>query len=343
VSVVVKEPIANYLVAVHQSQTCLGLKAIHRSAKDRLPHLRTIYRWHQEMGTALTHFPTFSVEDLGLVHLHLFIRQPDLRWSRFPYAVEALWVTSNLNDSLLYLHCLVPHVHREHVHMLVTSNLLPHGGINIVWTSSSWQCIKLGTHDGFQREFPIHTWPEMPPAQIPRRFAFGIPVIGEAWNQRVGMNTVWKKIHARLGIKARQYFPHQRFYPHNGKHHVRKTFDALQKGGLFRQHVVRCQEECTLIITTDTYGQTLPFAAESTTTTAELFPTNTKGGLWRVDGQPSLLRIRHTFKPSAIYLVESTEHPKVRLHYEWLFDPITSEWTFPRDRIREHMLEKAHD
>ena len=141
-------PIAKFLATVHQSATCLGLEALHQAHRQDLPHLRTVYRWHKKLGNQLAYFPAFSLEQLGLVHLHLFITAPDERWARFPYAVEARWLTQNLVDPVLYLHCFVPFAHRENVETLLGDLPLSHRGLQIVWTTSGWQRLQLDRRRG---------------------------------------------------------------------------------------------------------------------------------------------------------------------------------------------------
>src|SRR5205814_9132174 len=111
---------------------------------DEIPWERTKYRWRTNLKNRVAYFPAFAIDELGLVHLHLFISEPNSAWFRFPYAVESQWVTQNLVEPVLYLHCCVPLAHRDRVDRLLRELDIPHKGIRTVWSSSAWQRLRLG-------------------------------------------------------------------------------------------------------------------------------------------------------------------------------------------------------
>jgi hypothetical protein len=339
VSVTVDEPpVVQFLTTVHQSRTCLGLEALHRAHREELPHLRTVYRWHRRYGKQLSYFPTFSLEQLGgLIHLHLFITRPDPRWYQFPYAVESMWLTQNLVDPVLYLHCFVPFAHRANVEAFLKAVELPHSGLRVIWSSSGWQRLQLGDYESLSQGFPLHSWPIAHSGIVARSYALAIPMLGEAWNRRMSLAEVWRRIHARLGTGVKEYLPRQRFCPVNGKRHIKNTYRALLTDGVFRQYLIRYEDECAVLVVAPAYRRTVPSDVAQVTRTAELFPTSDGGGLWRLQGTYDLLRFRASLEGCAVYVVERQEPPAVRFCYEWLFRPVTSQWRFSARRIRRHM------
>jgi hypothetical protein len=332
--------ISHWLAMIHESRACVGLEAMHRAHQHRLPRVRTVYRWHRRWSKQLSYFPSFSLEQLGgLVHLHLFLTRPDPRWARFPYAVESLWLSQNLVDPVLYLHCFVPLVHREQIELLLHTIALPHAGLRFVWSSNGWQRVRLGDYESLSLGFPLHTWPAAQDGVVPRPYALAIPILGEAWNQRLSLPEVWRRVQNRLGSRVQQYLRRRHVYDANGKFHVRDAYRVLQREGVFRQYVIRAASECQLLVVAPAYSRTVPLDVARVIQTVELFPTSDGGAFWRVQGSYDLLRCRSSLHGCAIYVVDHVEPPRVRLQYEWLFDPIASLWTFSADRIRQLMEE----
>jgi len=285
----------------------------------------------------LAYFPAFTLEELGLVHLHLFITEPNSGWFRFPYAVESQWVTQNLVDHVLYLHCFVPLAHQERVERLIRELQIPHKGLHAVWSSSSWQRLRLGSYESLSQGFPVHTWPNSHDGHVPSRHALAIPVLAEAWNRQSTLDDIWQRLRRRLGGQLKAYFPGRRPYAINGKTHVKEIYGTLARDRLFRQYLVRIEEECSLLVISPSYSQRLPPDVSNDTRVAELFPASGGGSLWRLQGSWELLRSRASLAGHAVFLVEQDTAPEVRFCYEWLFDPAASCWRFSSERILAHM------
>ena len=326
-----------YLIAVHQADKCLGPQALHRTNSGEVPWPRTTYRWRRRLKDRLAYFPAYTLEELGLVHLHLFITNPDSSWSKFPYAVESLWVTQNLVDPVLYLHCFVPLAHRERIDRLLGQLQIPHHGLHTLWSCSSWQRLHLGQFESLSHGFPGHRWPTAHDGRVPAKLALAIPVLVESWNQQTTLNEIWQRLHDRLGVQLNEYFQGRRPYTVNGKSHVKETYAALAREGLFRQYLIRFQDSCSLFVVSPSYRRSLPQEVSKETRIAELFPTSDGGGFWRLHGSWELLRARASLAACTVYLIEDGPRPEVRFCYEWLFDPASSCWKFSATRIRRHM------
>jgi hypothetical protein len=335
-----EDKLAEYLVTVHGARTCLGLAALHEQARGQLPHLRTLARYHVRYAEQFSYFPNFRLEDLGLVQLHLFVAQPDPRWAQLPYAVESRWCTSNLVDPVLYLHCLVPAIHKDRLEEFL--RLLPFpGDLLFVWSGSPWQHVRLGDANEFEQQFPIQILPSVIAGPLPRELVFAIPVLAETWNTRLSLHQVWQRIYTRLDGTIRHFLPTRRFCPVNGKRHVKAVLKALLHSGAFRQNVLRFPTECTLLLLTPDYDRSLPVALRSATKTADLFPTIGGGAFWRLGGSYDLFSARSSLCASTIFFVETNTPPPVRFCYEWLFDPQERQWAFSEDRIRAQMQVSA--
>jgi hypothetical protein len=334
---VLEDKLADYLATVHGARTCLGLTALHRESGNQLPHLRTLYRYHHSFRGRFAYFPIFRLEGLGLVHLHLFVTQPDPRWARLPYAVESQWCTKNLVDPVLYLHCLVPARHKERLEQFLVQLSLSRQDLQVVWSGSPWQDLRLGHGDAFSQEFPLPHVPTVAVEPLARELLFAIPVLTETWNQQLSLTQLWQRIHARLGDDVRRYLPTRRFYPVNGKRHVKVVLRTLLQMGAFRQYVLRFPTDCRLLLLAPTYERSLPSALRRTTRSAELFPTLNRGALWRLAGSHDLFGARSSLAASSIFLVEQHAPPPVRFCYEWLLDPDKRQWEFSEERLTAHM------
>ncbi len=94
--------IARYLARLQEEDSFLGLEEFHRRHAADLCHERTVYRWRARLGRELVAFPSFFVEALGLVHVHLFVVGPSRSWAGLAYAVEGVWVVRDWSRPVGY-------------------------------------------------------------------------------------------------------------------------------------------------------------------------------------------------------------------------------------------------
>ena len=108
-----KPEILGFLNLLHRSPRYLGIADLKKEYAEHLPNMRTIYRWQKELGDKFRYFPRIHFQALGLVHLHLLIEKPSDKWVLFPFAVEIAWLIKDMNERVLYLHCLVPEIYMD--------------------------------------------------------------------------------------------------------------------------------------------------------------------------------------------------------------------------------------
>ena len=307
-----------YLVALSRSPTCMGLDEFCRVHRGLVPHERTILRWHRQLGNSFVVYPSFLVEALGLAHLFLFVRSPGLSWRAFPYAVEATWVSPDCTTRVLFLHAVVPIVHRERV----AASLRGLGSCVVVWGSSGWE--HLSWCGG--AVFPT-TW-AVPLARSELcDCPLVVPVVFESWGRRASLQSLWDSIHRRVGDRVREYVG-RRCYATNGKLHVRHALHLLSERGVFRQYVVRYRplldETLRLLVLTSWDERTLQSFAQRIQNDAvsiATYPT-ASGWLLVLAGRPGLLERVMDARPDCVYFVRDEE--TVRFRYEDLFDPVSS-------------------
>jgi hypothetical protein len=223
------------------------------------------------------------------------------------------------------------------VDKLISELEIPHKGVSRTWSGNSWQRLRLGEFSSLPDGFPVYRYPAGHDGQVAAELALAIPVLAEAWNRQTTLNEVWQSIKERIGTQLTDYFPGRKPYSVNGKSHVRETYEALAREGLFRQYLVRFRDTCSLFVLSPSYSRNLPDPVAQQTRLAELFPTKDGGGLWRLHGSWELLRARESLAYHTIYFVEDRRPPEVQFCYEWLFDPRKSCWRFSASLIRRHM------
>ncbi|MGK2858158.1 MAG: hypothetical protein ACSLFQ_13225 [Thermoanaerobaculia bacterium] len=338
----------HFLAVLHQSPRAAGIEELAKQ-NPALGDPRKIYRWQRALGDDLIYYPTVSFRALGLEHLHLFIDKPQIAWDAFPYAVSAEWVVSGLGARTLYLHCIVPVVHREEVAALL--RWLEESGactqVTNITTHDSWQIV----HDK-EQEDPVPSGVLSPVSvrawDIVERLPLLIPVIFEATEQRRSLPAIWDAVYARLGKNVWEYLPRfSRRMPRNGKAYVNEAFAILNHTGLFRQNVVRYKPfdaVCTPMFL-HVEGQELPELIADFAPRAPLLDVHP------IAENAALLRISTTHAQTRYVLTTASSVPRIKswyfidllqnerepLHprfaYELLFDAATTQWLFPREEI----------
>lgn len=338
-----------YVAAVHAAPAFVGVRDFHRRYARHLGHERTLARRRHEYRSCLRVFPSFTIEALGLSHVHLVILGADDRWLRFPYAVEHAWATRDFVQQALYLHCLVP---TEHVAMVeeVIRDLQARG-----WGTA---CLVLPSQSGWQHFSRCgHQNPPQATSLIPeervllRQHPLVVPVITEAWNQDTTLPSLWKRIEERLGRRVRDYLPHRRVLHTNGKEHVRAACTGLAAAGLFRQQLVRFVPGAedgieVLLMDRDLTDHLVELLEElhGIASSCETYSGPDGTVVERVLGSnkvlDAIIRTTGTLGSTIrIFLVDKRPASReVRFAYELLFNPKAGEWMFPRDRIMEHLL-----
>jgi hypothetical protein len=176
--------VLQYLRAV-QRNTDVGTHALARHA-DR--SRRTIYRWQRRFGDQLRIMPSVTVEHFGLTHAHAIIRHPDPSWLACPYAVEAAWVTTDLVDRALYLHCLVPIMHQRAIEQVFRDAL---ERPTVVWSSSGWQQFLDPKVD---IDLPSDTFRLDGDTSLLVRHPLIVPVVMESYQHPNSMPDLWERI-----------------------------------------------------------------------------------------------------------------------------------------------------
>ena len=351
-----------YLDTVQRSTRCAGIEELYRANQQTLPHPRTIYRWHKDLGKRLVLFPVFTVGHFGLVDLHLFLNNPRREWLRFPYAVEHAWLTPDLYSRVLYLHCVIPAAHRDIIERLVRD--LQRAGMceryELLWTDSGWQFLNLvGSKEvpGWPSASLDVTRPEMGQELI-RRLPLVIPVVFEAWNQHRSLQQLWVAIQNRVGSRLKEFLPRQQIYRVNGKAHVKEIYHTLVRAGIFRQYLLRYQplvkESVAVFLMLRVEPEQVVELFEELRSTAWIIEIHRAAKGWclvRLLGSHELLNVmialpgcfrNRRFK---IYFHEkrdaSDEQETVRFCYEFLFDPARARWSFPRSLILKRMQVKG--
>ncbi|MDQ6891098.1 MAG: hypothetical protein M3167_00250 [Acidobacteriota bacterium] len=323
------------------------MRDLHRRFARHLGHERTLARWRRDLSPVVRSFPSFSVEALGLSHVHLVLFNPDGRWQRFPYAVELVWGSPDFVQRALYLHCLVP---AQHVPELVAfvESLRSQG-----WCS---EVVVFHSYSGSQHlracDHPVAGDEFRPPADpaLLRRHPLVVPVLAECWNHDATLPGLWRAIYGRLGTGVRAYLPRQRLLRVNGKQHVRAALQALLDAGLFRQQILRrvrspeSSVECLLVGTAagDRLVELIA-ALRETATTTETYWSAQGAVLVRVTGTPAVLQLLLELGAGndvAALVVfgdfRRTREGTCQFSYELLFDPKTG-WRFDPDGITEHL------
>jgi hypothetical protein len=337
-----------YVAAVHAAPEFVGVRDFHRRFAHHLGHERTLARHRHEYRSSLRVFPSFTIEALGLSHVHVVVLGADERWLRFPYAVEHAWATRDFAQHALYLHCLVPTEHVVLVEKLVHDlEALGWGMACLVLRSQSgWQHFSRCGHHLLSQSVGV-----VPEERVLlRQHPLVVPVIAEAWNHDATLPLLWQRIDARLGRRVREYLPHRRVLHTNGKHHTRAACLGLAAAGLFRQQLVRFLPEAkegieVLLMDRDLTDHMVELLEElhGIARVSETYADRDGTIVERVLGSSAVLdaiiRTTGTLGSSArIFLVDKRSGSReVRFCYEFLFDPKTGTWVFPREQIVKHM------
>ena len=340
--------LAGLLKAVQEETSCQGFE--HLARRNSVGTRRTLYRWRGRLGSGLRVVPSFSVERLGLSHLHLVITQPGNEWLRFPYALEHAWLSQDLLEQRLYLHCLVPTAHRKAVMNLVRECQRA-GWCTVVtstWSASGWQELR-GSTENALTTIPVGF------DAVLREYPLVVPAIVESWNHGESLAAVWTGITEHISERLRAYLCQGRIYRVNGKTHVRDAYQVLSDRGLFRQYIVRYQAWATesLEVFLFLQGATewiaeLQEALRPSAAVIETFTADDGTALVRAVGHDTLLHvILGLHRESRAYVTQifvRNPHEErgaaVRFCYEFLFDPRTGTWLFPHDAILAHMRVK---
>lgn len=334
----------NLLRFVHELHRCdraVGIEELLRGRSD-LPNVRSVYRWHEELGDDLTYFPAVTYEALGLRQLHLVIDDPRADWERLPYAVRASWLTRFPGMRVLYLHCLVPASHLASFMELLDECTRHHDGdrVTSITTGDGWQVLHGDTAAPVViGASAVAAW------EVVERYPLLIPVICEGIEVRRSLPELWSMIAARLGARVWDFLPRgTRRMPHNGKAYVRDALRLLNDAFLFRQHVVRyaAYDAITMevVLRVRAGPEEMVRLASSDAPILEVFPSEEEC-LVRLHG--TLACLTHLFTSFAtlnvtewwfVDRIATTRAPvRVRFAYELLFDPATATWLFPRDEI----------
>lgn len=337
----------NVLRFVHELHRCERVDGIETFLRTRpsLASSRTVCRWHRELGDALTYYPSVAYQALGLTHVHLIIEDPRTRWEQLPYAVRASWLVCRpAGARVLYLHCLVPTGHVELLAQVLDQCRSPDGDrITSITSADGWQLLD-------HKEDREVTWSSAAAAwDAVERYPLLIPVICESIETRRSIPELWTLITARMGDRVWEYLPRGvRRLPHNGKQYVADALRLLNDSMLFRQHVIRYAAYDTItaeiVLRVRAGPEELSRLCSPDAPVIEIFPAGTQC-LVRVHGTPACLA--HLFTSFAtldvtawwfVDRIASKRSPvTVRFAYELLFDPLTTEWVFPREEITRHL------
>lgn len=330
-----------FVQELHRCDRAGGIEELFRG-RAALPSVRTIYRWHDELGDGLTYYSAVTYEALGLTHLHLVIDDPRRSWENLPYAVRASWLTHGPGKRVLYLHCLVPQLHLRSFLQVLEECTHHHDGdqITSITTGDGWQAL----HGDTAPPAPVGVtgagaW------EVVERYPLLIPVICESIEVRRSLPELWNMIADRLGPRVWDFLPRgTRRMPHNGKAYVRDGLRLLNESFLFRQHVVRYAAfdaiTMEVVLRVNAGPEEMIRLVSSDAPILEVFPSDDEC-LVRVHG--TLACLTHLFTSFAtlnvtewwfVDRIAANRSPmSVRFAYELLFDPTTAAWLFPRDEI----------
>ena len=281
---------------------------------------RSVYRWHRVYGEQLRYFPTVDFSALGLLNVHLFVRNPRAAWAALPYAVRGEWLLHAPGERTLYLHCLVPRVHAQEFDVLLDDlrELGLADEIETIRTDDGWQ--HLGDA-GMPRHVCRDAW------DVVARYPLIIPIIFEMLEQRRSMPAVWLAVRERLGARVWEYLPRgARRLPHNGKRYVRDVLALLNETFLFRQHIIRLPEDeqsIQVLLRTSSAPQPGEYPTETYRASDE----------WLVRTRLSIDGLKSILRSSVRACLFCDEPVAARFSYELLLDVRSMEWIFPREEI----------
>jgi hypothetical protein len=331
------EGLQSYLQSLQYVECCTGLRDAHRLYRQVLPSERTVLRWFARYPDLVV-FPSFALDALGLVHLHLFVNDASEEWLRFPYAVEVLWLTPDLAQRVLYVHCIVPAEHKTAILSWVRGFPRRTGSVRSYFSSCGRQVAHF-TRDSVARS--DSAWRSTDAPALLSRVPLIVPTIFESWDRRSTLPQVWRRIHERLGTSARDYLPRTRVCRVNGKAHVKQSLAVLQEQGLFLQYLVRHRELWRTHVELLVLAKT-SLRDELERNGAVLIEEYTAGdsALLRVVGPWSVLDtlMQHNIRAGWLLhkqLTASTPHAQPR--YDLFFSPRTGQWIFDREQLDHAM------
>lgn len=309
--------IEDFLRHVHEAPRASSIEEL---TKEAGLSTRSLYRWHRALGEQLRYFPTVDFAALGLVNVHLFLRNPRQQWEGLPYAIRGEWLLHAPGERTLYLHCLVPRVH-EHDFDVLLDDLRELGladRIEAVRSDDGWQ--HLGDA-GMPHHVCRDAW------DVVSRYPLIIPIIFEMLERRRSMPAVWLAVRERLGARVWEYLPRgARRLPHNGKRYVRDVLALLNDTFLFRQHVIRLPDDersIPVLLRTSAAPQPSDYPTE----------TYRAGDEWLVRTRLSVTGFKAMLRSSVRACLFCDEPVAARFCYELLLDVRSMEWVFPREEI----------
>lgn len=320
-----------YLRSVQASDR-VGLHGFFRRNHDVPRSCRTVYRWHRRLGDQFLVVPSVTVEQLGLLHAHVFVLRPDPSWLSCPYAVEAAWVTPDFCQEVLYMHCLVP----AGTDLAVLYRGFRCAQYDVVLSGSGWQQFLV---DDSPIVLPVPSTAGVA-GDLLRRHPFVVPAMMELWQYPNSLPLAWARIRQRLGDGLKRFLPRTKIRYVNGKNHVTDAFRNLQRDGLLRQQLVRyhpllsASVEVFVRVRLDRDDLTVLLTGlRGVLHAVETYPL--VDGYWcRLLGPHQLLdamirlpeRVRE--QCNLVYF-HTKRHPSpvVRFAYERLFDPTTGAWS----------------
>lgn len=331
-----------YLRLLSHTQECRGATALARTHRGELPHPRTIARWQRDLMNEVHAYPTFTIEALGLSHVHLFLERAVSCWERLPFAVECSWITERLGAvrGTLYVHCIVPTPLVPSVERLVAD--AQRNGLcassRIFVTGSGWQHLNIDARD--HPELPSFTPQEAP--DLVRQHPLVIAVVLEMYQHPGSLPALWRRICDRLGPAINDYLPSvRRPLRHNGKRHIRDALQRLYDAGLTRQHEVRELRRQgvleVLVLTPSKADELIELLEEFRGHTSALDTYHGTDGtaLLRLRGDPRIVLdlLAGSHKRSLVAYVITHPGSALRCRYEESFQPRTATWHFKHEEL----------
>jgi hypothetical protein len=179
-----------------------------------------------------------------------------------------------------------------------------------------------------------------------------VPVICECWSGQESFAGLWARIVATTGDKLRAFVPRGRLYARNGKTHVKAALDALERAGLFEQYIIRFEallgthlEVFLIVRRCKDWLPELLDDLRPVTRVVESYGDDRGASVVRAVGARDLLDFllaaqAELQRHSVNVFVRNTHHhdpTMVRFCYEFLFNPRTGSWEFPREQILDHL------
>lgn len=323
----------DYFAALQDATSWLGLSEFCSAHRHVVPHERTVRRWHRRLGSSLVVSPRFAIDALGLSHIHAFLTQPEPGWECLPYIIEYAWVTMDCTNRILYLHCVVP---CQHEGFLLRRLRDFARAVDAFPCCTGWERMVSHVSD----VMPLLTLRAPVDSALLGDLPVVVPAIFESWDRTLGLDETWRRIKDRLGNGVRSYLPGQRYYPTNGKLHVKEAFDRLSQEGLFVQHAVRYtptpQESINAIIVVDRVAASRFVESVRRECSSIAAHPGPDGCLLRLSGGVGLFDAILGAGRHPVYWIDrvgtASCPARVRFAYDQLFHPGLGEWVMPEVR-----------